>query len=377
MATRIQDSGTDFKDYLQSQGNAAALDYLSELERSGHKIAVKGGGYIGYIVLDCVYGYDVFASDKNKRKYAGILQSSSGIGVAAVVMAYCIVPGSVHMLVKGDTEAAVKSYVKVVNDVFEREYDDGAHSVGYPFRTDMECKEIKGRNAIWKAMGEIYGLSEGGIDGYPYNSFNYVMSGNTSANVALSAELGITDIYSFVAELESETVYHSAQRNKGKERLNAVMEDLRRRYVYPYARVKEDTIALILGETCARTGTPYAKVAKKMHCYKNRHDLTVSTLCSFMIRRKASFDESTSILGMGSENPNNLVIETLAELNRLTGYSYDYIVGKMMRTDDSDYRLLITTMKHLHAAYKWSFPEMCEKFHIVRDIGYIRAQCNF
>ena len=177
MATRIQDSGTDFKDYLQSQGNAAALDYLSELERSGHKIAVKGGGYIGYIVLDCVYGYDVFASDKNKRKYAGILQSSSGIGVAAVVMAYCIVPGSVHMLVKGDNEAAVKSYVKVVNDVFEREYDDGAHSVGYPFRTDMECKEIKGRNAIWKAMGEIYGLSEGGIDGYPYNSFNYVMSG--------------------------------------------------------------------------------------------------------------------------------------------------------------------------------------------------------
>ncbi len=377
MATKIQESGTGFKEYLQSQGNAAALDYLNELESGGHKIAVRGGGYIGYIELDCVYGYDAFASNENKSKYANILQNSSGAGAAATVMAYCIIPGSAHLLIKGDSEAAVKGFVRVVNDVFEKEYDGGTGSVGYPFRAGFVCREIKGKAAIWKAMGDIYGLSEGSMEIYPYNSYNFVMSGNTMANLAISAELGITDIYTFANRLEKETTYRGAPNAKGKERLNAVLEDLRKRYVYPYARVKEETIAMIIGEACARTGMPYVKVAKKMRCYKNRHDLTVSTLCSFMIRRKCSFDESTTILGMGSENPNNLIIEALAELNRLTGYSYDYIVRKMMRVNDEGYRLLIVTMKHLHAAYNWNFPEMCEKFHLVRDIGYIRAQCNF
>lgn len=378
MASRLpQEAETGFKEYLRDSGNVAGLEHISGLEQAGHKITVKGGGYIGWVSLDCVHGYDVFGDNRNKEKYAGILQTSSEIGSAAVTLAYCINDGGANILIKGDSEAAVKGYVRVVNDMFEREYDNGECPIGYPFRPAFECKEVKGAHAIWTALGDIHGYSEGNAESYPYNSYAYLMRGNNAANLVLGIELGITDIYTFGAELMSRVTYRTYRGKTGKEKLNAVLEDMRKRYVYPYARVKEGVISKIIGEACARCEKPYIKVAKKMKCYKNRHDLTVSTLCSFMLRRKSSFDESTTILGMGSENPNNLIIEALAEINRLTGYSYDYIVRKVMRVNDSGYGLLITTFIHLHAAYGWSFPEMCEKYHIVRDAMYIRAQCNF
>ena len=250
-------------------------------------------------------------------------------------------------------------------------------STFYPFRARFDLKKISGTHAIWNALGEIHGYSAMDGEAEPYNSLSYLMRGNTMANLVLGIELGISDISSFGNKLASKTVFKPYKAKTGYEKLNEVLEDMRKRYVYPYARVKEDTLAMIMGETSARCGKPYATVAKKMHCYKGRHDLTVTTLCSFMIRRKYTFDQSTNMLQLGSENMNNLIIETLAELNRLTGYSYEYIVKKMLCIRDSGYVLLVTVFKHLHNAYGWSFAELCEKYHIARDAMYIRSLCNF
>lgn len=376
-AIQPQEPVDNFRDYLEATGNSEGLDFISGLESGGHKLTVRGAGYIGLFTFDCVYGYDVFANEENKRKYANLLETSSEIGSAAVTIGYSILSGSVHALVKADSESLARAYMKVINDEFERVYDDGAHSVGYPFRARFDLKKISGTHAIWNALGEIHGYSAMDGEAEPYNSLSYLMRGNTMANLVLGIELGISDISSFGNKLASKTVFKPYKAKTGYEKLNEVLEDMRKRYVYPYAKVKEDTLAMIMGETSARCGKPYATVAKKMHCYKGRHDLTVTTLCSFMIRRKYTFDQSTNMLQLGSENMNNLIIETLAELNRLTGYSYEYIVKKMLCIRDSGYGLLVTVFKHLHNAYGWSFAELCEKYHIARDAMYIRSLCNF
>lgn len=374
-----QEREVGFREYLQYNENAAGLEYMDQLEKGGHKLSIKGGGYMEYVVFETIPDYDVFKNEKNRAIYAEILQLSSAVGNAASVLAYNVVPGSAHVLIKGDTLAAVKTYERVVNDVFVKRYNGGKRSVGYPFKVYGKTQEIStklGTSALWSALSKIYGYSPVNMKKYPYNSYAYVMQGNTVANMILGVELKIIHPKAFASELE-ERVAYTEYYNGGKEKLNIVLEDMRKRYVYPYARMKEDTLAFMIGETCARTGTPYAKLAKKMKVDKGRHDLVVTTLCDYMIRREATFDEATSSLGLGTEDHDKLLIETLAELNRLTGYSYEYIVRNMLRTEDPGYTLLITTFRHLHKAYGWNFPELCQKYHITRDTMYIGSRCGF
>lgn len=366
-----------FKEYLERSGNSAGLDYINGLEAAGHKLTVKGGGCILYAVVESVYGYNVFYSDKNKEAYASLLQTSSAIGEAAATLAYCIVDGAAHVLVKGDDKTTALAYLNVVNTTYEKQYDDGESPVGYPFRSELIAKEISGKSALWNALSTIHGYSPVSVDSYPYNSYGMLMQGRSIANLILGIELNLVNPDVFAAKLLENIEYKEYYPSGRKERYKTVLEDLKKRYVYPYGRTSEDVLMMVMGEASARSGVPYKKVATQMHCYKNRHDLTVGTLASLMIRRKCTYDQATTLLGMGSENPNNLLIETFAELNRLTGYSYEYIVKRMLCVDDKEYGLLVRTFRLLHQAYGWSFAELCQKYHIVRDAIYIGSLCGF
>lgn len=369
-----------FSKYLEYNSNNAGLEFINELEKGGHKLSVKGGGYMEYVIFETVSGYDVFENERNRGIYAEILQLSSGVGKAAAVVAYNIVPGSAHFLVKGDSLEVVRTYERVVNEIFVKRYDGGKQSVGYPFKVAAIRKTVStslGMGALWHTLAKIYGYSPVDLRKYPYNSFAYVMSGNVVADMILGVELKLIRKSEFASELIDRVSYIDYVNGVGKEKLNVVLEDMRKRYVYSYARMKEETLAFMIGETCVRTGTPYAKLAKKMKVGKERHDLVVTTLCDFMVRRKVSFDEGTSQLGLGTEKKENLLIETLAELNRVTGYSYEYIMLNMMQEQDPGYQLLITTFRHLHKAYNWNFPELCQKYHLTHDVMYIGSQCGF
>ena len=375
-----QQQEVGFNDYLKYNNNTKGLNYIGELEKGGHKLSVKGAGHIEYIIFETVNGYDVFENEKNRAIYADILQMSSEVGNSAVVLAYNVVPGSAHILLKGDSNVALKTYERVVNDIFVKRYDDGKQSVGYPFKVFVKRQTIPtglGTGPLWNVIAKIYSYSPMDFRKYPYNNFRKVTKGNSISNLGLGVELKLIHPKEFEAELMNRVVPGMEYYNGGRESLNLVLEDMRKRYVYSYARMKEDTLALMLGEACVRTGTPYAKLAKKMKVGKDRHDLVVTTLCSHMIRRKATFEQATSELSLGTEKRENLLIETLAELNRLTGYSYEYIMINMMQEQDPGYELLITTFRHLHEARGWNFAELCQKYHLTRDIMYIGSQCGF
>ncbi len=366
-----------FKEFLEYNGNTEGLDYINGLESKGHKLTVKGGGYIGRIVLDTIYSYDVFASDANKAAFISVLQDSSSVSDSAVILAYCVINRSAHLLIKGDDEDTVRGYVRVIASLFEKRYNGGKQSVGYPFRPIISCKRVIGKEGIINAINEIHSYSPGDCREYPYNSYAYLMQGDSMANMVLGIELKIINPAEFSDVIMRGIRQRSYKGNTSHEKFNVVFEDLRNRYLLDYGRIKEDAYAFMLGELCARTGRPYIKVAKKLKCYRKRHDLTVTTLCSFMHRRECPYELATSVLGMGSENPNNLIIEVVAELNRLYNYSYDYILNKYIQINDSNYGLLATIFIHLNRAYGSEFATLCERFHIKRDFLKIRALCNF
>lgn len=365
-----------FKDYLEYNNNTAGLDFIKAQEDCGHKLTIKGKGYIGYVVVESIYSYDVFASDENKARYATILQNSTAAGESAAVLSYCIVSQSAHILVKGDDEIAAKAYIKVVNDLFEKEYNGGKRSVGYPFRTGISCKQINTAAGIWNALGNIYGYSPCAVESYPYNSFRYLMQGNTFANMILGIELKIINPSVFYEKLLSHINYKTFSAH-GPEKFKTVFDFMRNKYMLPYGRIKEDKLAFIIGEICARTGKPYAKVSKKFKCYKNRHDLTVTTLCDFINRRNCNYFTAIGLLGISGEDTKFLALEALAELNRINKYSYDYIMKHQLQIDDSGYDILISLFIRLHEDCGNNFVELCERFHIVKDVMYIRTQCNF
>ena len=375
--TTAWDGSEGFKEYLEYNGNTAGLEYINAQEMLGHKLTVKGGGVIRYYMLETVIGFDVFKSDANKQKYVSILQNSTSVATGALALCYNVVEGSAHVLVKADDEATADGYIASVNRLFEESYDDGKSSVGYPFRLEIKSQNVNGTRGIWSAIFRILGYCPADVQVYPYSAFPFLMQGNSLANMVLGIELKLIDLNVFRMEILENIAYMPYSGNYAPEKFSLVFEELKKRYVYPFGRVREDLLTMVIGETCARCRVRYETVAKKMKLYKNRHDLTVSTLCSFMIRRRCSFDEATSLLGLGSENPTNLLIETLAEINRLTGYSYDYVVHQMMRIGDEGYSLLVTTFRHLHEAYGWNFPELCEKFHVKKDAIYIGSMCGF
>ena len=162
-----------------------------------------------------------------------------------------------------------------------------------------------------------------------------------------------------------------------REKFKDVYKDMQARYLLDTTSSKENTVALVLGETCARTHTMYKKVAKKMHLYKGRHDLVVTTVASFIMRRKYDYDQTTTMLQLGTENMSQLAVEVFIEINRLTKYSYEYIIRNIMKINDSDYDLLVTAFKYLHRDRNNNFAELCEKFSVRNDVVKIRAYCDF
>ena len=366
---------TRFRDYLWRSQNYGGLKYMNRIEAEGHELTIRGSGYIEYVILDCIYGYDVFEKPENRAIMAEILQTSSSIGAAAVTFCYCLIPGSAHLLVKGDTEQAVKTYVAIVTTLFEERYDNGRRSVGYPFKPVTTFNQMGGTRELWNTMLHIYGLSPDSVQTYPYNSFAYVMQGNTLANLVMGVELSIVHPKIFENKLLSKVRY-GKYLNNAPEKFNTVMKDMQKRYSLPNGQLTEDMLALVIGETCARTREPYFKVTKKMKCYEGRHDLTISVTASYILRRRCSFDRATSDMGMGTEDPRKLLLETIIEINRLTDYSYEYITRQLMRVDDGKYEILVSVFRLLNEAYGYGFHELCQKFHIVKDIMYIGTRCG-
>lgn len=370
-------AGSAFKAYLRNTGNAEGLRRIEEMESAGSPLVAKGKGYIGEYEIRAIHGYDAFRSAENRERYARILETSSDISSASVALAYCVAPGAAHVLVKSSDESGATGYLRSINALFEREYDDGKQTVGPPFVKKMRHSRVVGRNAILDAIGRIHAYSPEPAETYPHNGYRALMRGDSIANLALGIELDIFDSETFADELAEHSSARRPARRSEKERLGRVLEELREKYVYPYGQVKEERLVVMIGEACARSGARYRKVAKKLHLYRGRRDLLISVVADCAIRRGASFAETVDRLGLRDENVRNLAIETLIELNRLTQRSYAHIVNEMMRLDDAEHVLLVSAFRRLHIAHNWDFAQLCEKFHVVSDILRIRAQCRF
>lgn len=373
-------------DYMQkilNSGNTEYINFVLAQKDSGRKFMNKGEGYIARVYVDCAYGYNVFASDANKTKYIEILNRSADTQVAAITVAYSVTERGAALLVKGDNQETVKTFVMAVNTIFEKEYDGGRRSIGYPFRMNLRIERVLGSSAIEKSLATVLSYMpdaylEAGcvnIGQNPYCSLESLLSGGLPSMV-LGAELGLysrTDVLNLVSGCVGASYPH----NSAPEKLNPTFNFLYERYVGDFKIAKEKELSLILSETASRTKTPFKVVAKKARLDRNRRDLIITTFADYLNRRRCGYFSAREQLGLVEMDEYKLIIETFVQLNTEHDYSYQYIMTKIFLMNDENYQILVKTFITVHNKLGYDFATLCEKFHVTRDIMVIRGLCGF
>lgn len=339
-----------------------------------NNILMQGKGVLTKVAVDSINGYDVFKSKRNKRLFIGILQDEANERVCLV--AYCVIDGSAHFIVKADSKADTDAYVAKVSSRFGAEYDEGKASYGYPLRPECITQKVTS-DGLTDAIAYVHALAPCAPDGYEFNSYDYIAGGQTGAAAVVIAENGGNLSRSeFMSMLESGSSKHYKPSSIGKEKFNTVLKDAKKRYL-SYPNVEEATIVFVLAELCDRCSAGYRKAARALGIsYKKRRDVMIATLCDLMQRRGRGFSESVAVMRLVKEDRSELLMDCIVELNRLHRYSYDHIIS-VFGVRDFYYDILVEILRGLHRRFNFGFEELCEKFHLQNDIIAVRTRCGF
>lgn len=341
-----------------------------------NKILTKGKGEIAKISVDSIYGFEAFADKNNKKLYINLLKESMSEEVCLI--AYCVLDRSAHFVVKGNDKSAIKTYTEFVNSTYASSYKSGKVKIGYPLRSDYSYEKIKSEE-LKDVIIFIHNLApDANARNYRYCSYNYLLEGSAGGTrIIISEADGNMTRAEYITWLESSSGKSYISGKDGQESFKKVIAESTKNYLNSLPQSKESTLLFVIADTCIRTGAPYKKVICKLNIsYKKRRDILIGTACELVENRGLSFDNAYSLLKLNKESYQKLLIETMVEINRIYGYSYDYIAAKMGLADYS-YDILVNILCGLNKRFNYSFEEMCIKFHLQNDILEIRSRCGF
>ena len=214
-----------------------------------NNILVKGKGNIAKITVDAINGYDPFRNNKNKKLYITLLKDVADENVCLI--AYAVINGAAHFIVKGENASAVEKYVETVNFRFGNEYDGEGVDYGYPLRPGYVRQNIKGDDLI-DAVGYVHSLAPCDPSDYKYCSYNYILRGNAGATAVIIAENG-GDISreEYLAKLGAAKSKKYKSSHTGKERMGKVIGEANKRYLCG-KNYGENAVVFVLAELCER-----------------------------------------------------------------------------------------------------------------------------
>lgn len=327
-------------------------------------------GVIYKYVINTVRGNYALRSEQGKASYVSMLLENENQDICLI--AYCILNTQIHIIVKGINKKTLNNYIKTVNRNF---YSNDGQS-GFPFRPVIDSAKISNKK-LTKKINEVHQFAPNGdMASYPYCSYGYLTAGMTDA----------VTIIKNAQDDENMTLeeFEKAMREKVKIKQNAmfldepypiVLEQVRNRYISNSGNTSESNIIFAIAELCDRTKLSYKRVAAKMGIGRKRRDMLIGVICDMVIRRKYTIDTVIAKLKLKKEYKTGLILEVIAELNRVYNYSYDYILT-LIGLDDADYNLLSVLVKGINKQFNEEFETICVRFHLKRDLIPLRAKCG-
>lgn len=332
-------------------------------------LEAKNGVIFKYVV-DTTEGSYAFRSDKGKLIYIQKLLEDEHRDIC--VLAYCILNTKAYIIIKGSNKKTVAEYIKAVNGDF---YAVSGQS-GYPFRPVFEITKIKNKN-LAAVINGVHKLAPNGDPvNYPYCSYSYLIDGKTDAVVIIKNAEGNQNLT--LDEFEKQMNSDVKIKQKAMQQVESyavVMEQIKKRYIADKAPTSETNIIFAIGEVCDRTKLSYKKVVQKMGIDKNRRDLMIGVICDMIIRKHYTVAAVIAKLKLDKENLTGIILEVMAEFNRVYNYSYDYIVS-VLGVYDPNYDLMAKLIRGIHKQHGDSFETICVRFHLNSNLVALRQKCG-
>lgn len=325
-------------------------------------------GVIYKYIVNTVKGNYALKSDTGKENYISQLLEKENQDIC--LLAYCILNTQIQVIVKGANKKVLNNYIKSVNRSF---YVNAGE--GFPFRPIINSEKISNKNLV-KKINEVHQFAPMSPPAYAYCSYLYLEKGMTDAveiikNSSENADMTLEDFEKAMNEkikVKQKTMFEN-------ESFVVVMEQVQRRYMSKTGATKESNIIFIMAELCDRTRLSYNRVASKMGISKKRKDILIGVVCDMVIRRKYSIDTVIAKLKLKKVSRTGIILETIAELNRVYSYSYDYILS-LLGIDDRGYNLLAILVKGISAQFEEEFETICVRFHLQKDLIALRTKCG-
>lgn len=329
-------------------------------------ILENGQGVIYKFTVDTVAGNSALKADDGKKLYIDKLIDNESENVCLI--AYCVLNTRAAVIVKGSDRKTLDAYIRRVNRAF---YSETAPN-GFPFRPIIGTEKVNEKNLL-VSINEVHRMSPSGDINYPYCSYNYLADGRTDAVIIIKNVRGDMTLEGFQNAMR-ENVRMTAKSISEYESPTVVMEQIRRRYLSEGGGISESNVIFALAELCDRTRLPYKRAAAKLGI-RGRRDILVGVVCDMVIRRKYSINMTIARMKLKKEYDIGLIIEVIAELNRVYSYSYDYILS-VLGIDDSGDNILIALFRGLNDSFGWEFETLCVKFHLQGDLAELRSRCG-
>ncbi|NLL56471.1 MAG: hypothetical protein GX242_04580 [Clostridiales bacterium] len=327
-------------------------------------------GVIYKYIINTVKGNHALKSDAGKENYIEQLFEYENQNVCLI--GYCILNTQVQLIVKGSNKKVLNNYIKNVN----RSFYVAMSLSGYPFNPIINSARIGNKNLLNK-INELHQFAPAGPAMYPYCSYRYLEEGQTDAVIIIKNASGNVDmsLQDFERAM-NEKVKVKQKTMFENEPFAIVLEQVQRRYIAKSGTTSESNIIFIMAELCDRTRLSYNKVAAKMGISKKRRDILIGVVCDMVIRRNYTIDTVIAKLKLKKVSRTGIILEAIAELNRVYNYSYDCILS-LLGINDSGHNLLAVLVKGICEQFNEVFETVCVKFHLQGDLVALRARCGY
>lgn len=328
-------------------------------------------GVIYKYVINTVKGNYALTSDAGKKRYIAELLENENQDIC--LLGYCILNNQAQVIVKGANKKLLNNYIKRVN----RSFYEVSEKNGFPFRPVIDSHKVND-NKLMESITQVHQFAPNGdMKNYPYCSYSYLTEGNTDAVGIIKNASGdeAMTLAAFENAMNKQVKLKQKDVTFADEPFTIVMEQVQRRYISTKGNTTESNVIFIISELCDRTKYSYKKVASKMGIGKKRRDILIGVVCDMVIRRKYTIDTIIVKLKLTKENKTAIIMETIAELNRVYSYSYDYILS-LLGIQDCGYNLLSTLIRGINEQFKEEFETICLKFHLQGDLKPLRAKCG-
>lgn len=309
----------------------------------------------------------IFKDDEKKSEYITSLLECENDDVCLI--AYCVNEQTAYVLAKGVSNKALDNYIKAVNNYF---YSTYAPQNGFPFMPMLSSRKIKNEYLL-NAISTLHEQSNIDPAENKYCSYSYLAEGKTDAVAIIQSITPIANRSEFEEALQS-AVKEKMPSVVGRENFDIVMEQDKNRYLSS-GIIDENNVIFVISDVCLRTSKSYNYVMRKMGLKpKKRRDLMTGVICDIIIRNSYSVMEAIAALKLKKESYYQVVLEVIAELNRVYKYSYDYITN-LIGISDMNYDILTELIKGIMAQFGEEFETVCVKLHLQNDLAKLRKRC--